>query len=277
MTSEDGYSGRAVLVTGGGTGIGRAVAIQAARRGAATVFVVGRRKNPLTSVAAEDPVIVPVAADITTPEGAEIIAGAVRSAAGPLDVLVHNAAINTRLPVESLDLAEVRAIFETNVFGPMRLTQRLLPGLRVPGATIVLVSSVVGHRPPPPGAAVYAASKAAVESLTRGWAVELAHLGIRVNAVAPGVVENQGAPQQGFTAQQVRVATEMFAAATVQGRAGRAEEIAAWVLHLGTPGEGYVTGQVLSIDGGLELNGMPRRLERDQNARLGEAAHAGPV
>ncbi|MEU7742766.1 SDR family oxidoreductase [Nonomuraea sp. NPDC049158] len=263
-TQDSGYGGRHVLVTGGGTGIGRAVALEAARRDAAAVLVVGRRLEPLLSVAAGHPAIVPVVADVTTGEGADTIARAVRSGPGTLDVLVHNAAVNTRLPIDSLRMAEVRAIFETNVFGPIQLTQRLLPDLRSPGATIVLVSSVVGHRPPPPGTAVYAASKAAVESLTRAWAIELAYLGIRVNAVAPGVVDSQDAPREGFTAEQVRVATEMFAAATVQGRPGRAEEIATWVLHLGTPGEGYVTGQVLSVDGGLELNGMPRRLEGAQ-------------
>jgi NAD(P)-dependent dehydrogenase (short-subunit alcohol dehydrogenase family) len=265
MTSDQsGYGGRHALVTGGGTGIGREVALGAARLGAASVLAVARRREPLLALAAEHPAVVPVVADITVEEGVQAVVDAVRTGPGTLDVLVHNAATNTRLPLDSLCLADVRAVFETNVFAPIRLTQSLLPCLRSPGGTVVLLSSVVGHRPPPPGAAVYAASKAAVESLTRAWAIELAYLGIRVNAVAPGVVDSSAAPREGFSAEQVRVATEMFAEATVQGRPGTPAEIAAWVLRLGTPGEGYVTGQVLSVDGGLELNGMPRRLEGAQ-------------
>ncbi len=180
------FAGQTVVVTGAGTGLGRATALAFAEQGAATVIITGRRDEPLAEVAKLTSAAVPVIADVTTEEGAHSVARAVHASGGRLDVLVHNAGLFRSTPLEGGDVDAAREILETNVLGPFRLTTRLLPHLRSPGGSIVIVSSVIGHIVPAHGLSVLGASKAALDSLTRSWAVELAPKNIRVNAIAPG-------------------------------------------------------------------------------------------
>jgi NAD(P)-dependent dehydrogenase (short-subunit alcohol dehydrogenase family) len=253
------FEGRHAVVTGGGSGIGRATALAFAEQGAATVIVVGRRKEPLAEVAALHPAIVPVVADVRTEDGVAAIAEAVSDGPGRLDVLVHNAGVWRATPLNDLDFDAAREILDTNVAGPILLTARL-QSLLGEGAAIVFVSSVMGHLPGP-GQAVYSASKAAVDSLTRSWARELAPRRIRVNAVAPGSVETEGllatARAAGWSEEKINAVRAEKAKTFPLGRYGTPGDVTMWITRLAEPASSWVTGQVITMDGGWDLLSGP--------------------
>jgi NAD(P)-dependent dehydrogenase (short-subunit alcohol dehydrogenase family) len=250
--SDQPFADRNVVVTGGGTGIGRACALAFARLGATTVIITGRRKERLGEVAAEHPAIVPVAADVTTEAGAESVVSAVREHGGTLDVLVHNAGIFRFSPLASVDTAVAREVLETNVLGPVLLTRHLLPLLRTPGGHITLISSRGGHNPGPESS-LYAASKAALHSFTRSWAAELAPQGIRVNALAPGFVRTEAYVANGLTPEQAEGLFAGVAQSVPLGRIAEADEVARWVTELTRDSASLVTGQILTMDGGMDV------------------------
>lgn len=256
MTDQP-FDGRTVVVTGGGTGIGRATALAFALAGAATVIVTGRRKDRLDATAALHPAVVPVSADVTSEEGAQAVVDAVTAAGGVLDVLVHNAGVFRFSPLDALDAAGAREVLDINVLGPLVLTHRLLPQLRSPGGAVVLVSSRGGHNPGP-GSSVYSASKAAVHSFTRSWAAELSDRGIRVNAVAPGFVRTDAYAANGLSPEQVEGLFAGVAQGIPLGRVADAEDIAPWITRLADPANGLVTGQIVTIDGGMDVGGAQR-------------------
>jgi NAD(P)-dependent dehydrogenase (short-subunit alcohol dehydrogenase family) len=250
--SEKPFAGQTVVVTGGGTGIGRATALAFADAGAAHVIVTGRRQSRLDQVAALSPAIVKVQADVRTEEGAELVAEAVRSHGGNVDVLVHNAGIYRQTPVGEADIELAREMVETNIIGPVLLTKVLLPLITAPGGSIIFVSSVAGHNPEP-YAAMYAVTKAGAHSLTLTWAKELANRGIRVNAVAPSAVRTEVYDANGLTPDQIDGIFKMFASNNPLGRTGLVEDVAPWILHFANPANSWVTGQILTIDGGFDL------------------------
>ncbi|MEU7061154.1 SDR family oxidoreductase [Streptomyces sp. NPDC046197] len=252
--SDKPFAERTVVVTGGGTGIGRASALAFAALGAAAVVITGRRKERLAEVAGLHPAIVPVTADVTTETGADTVAEAVAERGGTLDVLVHNAGVFRFTPLAGLDVATAREVLETNVLGPVLLTRRLLPLLRSPGGAVVLVSSRGGHNPGPESS-LYCASKAAVHSFTRSWAAELAPRRIRVNAVAPGFVRTDAYAANGLSEEQVEGLFAGVVHSIPLGRVAEAEEIAAWVTRLAEPAASLVTGQILTVDGGMDVAG----------------------
>jgi NAD(P)-dependent dehydrogenase (short-subunit alcohol dehydrogenase family) len=195
---------------------------------------------------------VPVGADVTTESGAQAIADAVGERGGVLDVLVHNAGIFRFSPLAALDAASARDVVETNVLGPLLLTGHLLPLLRSPGGAVVLVSSRGGHNPGP-DASLYGASKAAVHSFTRSWAAELAPRGVRVNAVAPGFVRTEAYAANGLSPEQVEGLFAGVTATVPLGRIGEPEDVAQWIVRLAEPANELVTGQVITVDGGLDI------------------------
>jgi NAD(P)-dependent dehydrogenase (short-subunit alcohol dehydrogenase family) len=171
------FEGRVVLVTGANSGIGEAIAVAFAKEGA-TVFGLGRRQEALEAARARHPGIRWVRADVA--KAAEV-KGAVDSIvreAGRLDVVVNNAGAFKFAPLEGSGEEMIRRQFEANVYGPTFVAQAALPALRASRGTIINISSAAGHKPVP-GGAHYAATKAAVESLTRSWALELAPQGSR--------------------------------------------------------------------------------------------------
>ncbi|MER7112508.1 SDR family NAD(P)-dependent oxidoreductase [Streptomyces sp. NPDC000229] len=252
--SDTPFAERTVVVTGGGTGIGRATALAFAGLGAGAVVITGRRKERLAEVAELHPAIVPVCADVTTEVGAEAVSEAVREHGGALDVLVQNAGVFRFTLLAALDAGTAREVLETNVLGPALLTAHLLPLLRSPGGHIILISSRGGHNPGPESS-LYSASKAAVHSFTRSWAAELAPQGIRVNAVAPGFVRTEAYAANGLSAEQVEGLFAGVAHSIPLGRVAEAEDIASWVTRLAEPSDSLVTGQIITVDGGMDIAG----------------------
>jgi NAD(P)-dependent dehydrogenase (short-subunit alcohol dehydrogenase family) len=242
---------RVVIITGGGTGIGRAAALQFAQAGA-SILVVGRRATPLEEVASVSDRIVPIVADIQhEPAIREIVQSATKRW-GRLDVVVNNAGAFAQRPLENIDQQLVTYLFATNILGPTLLSQAALPYLKVTQGSIVNISSTFGHKASPM-ISHYAASKAALEHLTRCWALELAPYRIRVNAVAPGPTETGILERSGLTASIVEQIKEEETERAPLGRRGTPEEVAAWIVDLANPTASWITGQVIAIDGGLSI------------------------
>jgi NAD(P)-dependent dehydrogenase (short-subunit alcohol dehydrogenase family) len=239
---------RVVAVTGAGTGIGRATARAFAAAGA-HVLAVGRRPTPLAETAEGHPRIVPLPADVTTSDAPGLVVRTALDQFGRLDVLVNNAGTAGGGALADLDEAAARRQLETNLLAPVRLAHAALDALAATGGVIVNVSTSIGQRAWP-GGSVYAAGKAALDSLTRSWAVELAPRGIRVVAVAPGAVDTPIGVHQGLSPERRAAVRDWQVSRTPAGRVGRPEEVA-WVIHrLCDPGAAFVTGVVLPVDGG---------------------------
>lgn len=247
--AEDGLSGRRAVVTGGGTGIGAAVAHRLAADGAA-VTIVGRRAEVLAETSARinadlgSDRVSTATADLTDPD--QVAALAEQLAAGPtIDVLVLNAGGGATYGDSTTlhDVADAwRTIFDLNVLTSVLLTEALRDRLTRPGARIIAMSSIAGLR----GPGAYGAAKGALNAWVMGLATELAPDQITVNAIAPGFV-----PETEFWAG--RLTDELVSSRLAQiplGRPGTPAEVAATVGYLAGPGGGWTTGQILQVNGG---------------------------
>jgi NAD(P)-dependent dehydrogenase (short-subunit alcohol dehydrogenase family) len=244
------FDGKKVVVTGGNSGIGLATAEAFAREGA-RVAIIGR--NPRTLSTASTAIgngTLAVQADLSKVTEIDRAFAVVREAFGTVDVLFANAGGGAMVPFDQVDEALWDQVIDLNVKGTYFTVQRCLP-LMGPGGAIVLCSSVSACRSMP-GSSIYAASKAAINSIGRSLGGELVGRGIRVNVVMPGGVETpimQRTP--GVPAELADAIFEKMAAGTPMGRVGRPDEIASAVLFLASVDATYITATELHVDGGL--------------------------
>ena len=242
---------KTALVTGASRGIGRAIAIALAADGARTLVHYGRSKGEAASVVASireaGGQADPVQADLAAPDGAHRLAGRAREIIGErLDILVANAGISKAAAIEKTTVQDFDDLFAVNVRAPFFLVQQLLPVL-VAGSSITLVSSMAAHAASEM-LPVYAATKGAVDTLVKQLAFALGPRGIRVNAVAPGVVATDMSP---FT----RTETGRKGTLSMQAlkRIAQPDDIAAVVAFLASDHARWVTGDTVRVDGGSRL------------------------
>ncbi len=245
-------AGKVAVVTGGNSGIGRATA-QAFVAEGARVVITGRNAEALQSAAAElGPNVLAVQSDTSNLAAISTLMEQVKATFGGIDVLFINAGIAKFGPLEAISEALYDSVFDINVKGAFFTIQRALPLLN-PGASIIMAGSVNAHIGMA-GSSVYAASKAALHSLTRTLAAELAERSVRINTLNIGPVETPiygklGMPQEVLSG----FATSMTQRLPVK-RFGQPEEIAQAAVFLAAAESAFIVGAELTIDGGLSLN-----------------------
>jgi NAD(P)-dependent dehydrogenase (short-subunit alcohol dehydrogenase family) len=247
---------RHALITGGGTGIGAAIAAALSAAGA-SVSLVGRRATPLEEVAEKLDRACTIVADVTREEDTMAMMRAAREAHGPVDILVANAGAAESAPIARLDLAHWQRMLGVNLTGAFLSARAALPDLTRKGAgagRIVFVASTAGLKGYPYVAA-YCAAKHGVVGLARALAAELAATQVTVNAVCPGftatpLLEASLANIAAKTGRSHGEAQAELQRLNPQGRFVKPEEVAGTVLWLCTPAAQAITGQVISVSGG---------------------------
>lgn len=240
-----------VLITGGGSGIGEGTARLFAQRGA-RVTISGRRQDRLDAVARSiGPACRAVVGDVTRQQDRAAMVEAAVAHGGKLDVLVNNAANMYRQPVQGYTQEVLAQAFDTNVISGMMLSSLALPWLEASRGAIIFLGSIHNRRAYP-GASPYAATKAAVEGLTRVMAAELGRRQVRVSCVLPGAVSTEINLRAGvFTSEQAQARYAAIASDHALARIGTATEVAEAIEYL-VRAE-WVTGVTLEVDGGLGL------------------------
>ena len=242
---------RVTLVTGGGTGIGAGIA-RALLEDGHRVAICGRRMDRLREAAADG--ITPLECDVT--DGASVTRLMARIGAdfGRLDGLVNNAGRTVPGPFESLAEADLTGIVDVNLTGTLRVTRAAIPLLKRSGGAIVNLGSTLADHCQP-GSAVYAATKGAIDSLTRALAVELGPAGVRVNCVRPSIVRSEIMTAGGMPPDAYEALLESRGASYPLGRAGEPADVAAMVAFLLSDKASWITGAIIDVDGGYAAAG----------------------
>lgn len=243
-------AGKVVVVTGASKGIGAAIAVQMAKAGAAVVVNYATSKEGAERVVG---VIVDhggealaVQADVSQETDIRQLFAEAVKAFGRVDVLVNNAGIYEFAPLEGITADHFHRQFNLNVLGLLLTTQEAVKHMGPDGGSIINISSVVSTAALP-GAAVYSATKASVDVITKSLAKELGPRKIRVNAINPGMVETEGVHAVGISEGEFRAQVE---AQTPLGRIGQPQDIAPAAVFLASAESAWTTGETLHISGG---------------------------
>jgi len=250
--------GKTALVTGASRGIGRATALALAEAGAHVLVHYGRSTQEAESLVAAIQTnggrANAIPADLGTPNGAALLAEQVRSIVGDrLDVLVSNAGISKSARIADYTAEDFDNLFATNVRSPFFLVQQLLPVLGE-GSNIIVISSAVARKVvgnpglENPSILAYASTKGALETLVKHWAATLGPRGIRVNAIAPGIIDTD---MSNFT--KTEAGREVTLGMQALKRIGKPEDIANVVAFMASDGARWITGASIPVDGGTKL------------------------
>ena len=251
MLPEGTFAGRAAVVTGGGSGLGRAIALELARLGAGVV-VAGRREEPLAEtlslVEERGGRAVAQPTDVREPEAVDTLMAAAVDSFGRIDILVNNAAGNFVVKAEDLSPNGWRAVVGIVLDGTFLCTRAAGRQMIEQGDGGAILSVIASYAwTGGPGTVHSAAAKAGILALTRTLAVEWAGHGIRVNCICPGPTDTEGAGQALWPTEKDRA---RVAATVPLGRLASPEEVAVWAAALCSPHADYITGENLTIDGG---------------------------
>jgi 3-oxoacyl-[acyl-carrier protein] reductase len=245
--------GKVALVTGASKGIGAAIAKSLGAAGASVVVNYASDRAGAEKVAAEiiktGSKAVSVQADLSKPEEIARLFGEAKTAFGRLDVLVNNAGVFKFGALAEAEADEFHRQFNTNVLGPILATKEAARYFGDEGGSIINISSVVSELALP-GSVIYAATKGALDTVTQVLAAELAPRKIRVNTLAPGMIETEGTHTAGFIGTDFQKNVE---ARTPLGRIGQPDEVARVALFLASDESGWVTGERICVAGGGQL------------------------
>ncbi len=248
------FRGHTALVTGASRGLGRAIARRLGQEGAAVCVNYVARASEAEAAADEIRAAgaraIAVRADIGDPAQVRQMVDRVAEELGPVSILVNNAGVAARATLEDFDQQVMDRMRRTNLDGLIHATRAVVPGMKERRfGRIVNLSSIAGHGTTAAGTTLYAATKAAVSLLTRRFAMELGRHGITVNAVAPGLILTDMV-REGRTDQEYRDLVKSVAERSMVGRTGDPDDIARAVVFLAAPESGFITAQVLTVDGG---------------------------
>lgn len=255
-TDPYGLQGQVALVTGGGRGIGAAIAAVLAE-GGSRVLIANRTASAGEDVAAALRArgldAQAMACDIGRREEAERAVAEAVAIFGALDIVVHNAAVNPWASIDAMTDEQLEQTLAVNLKACFWLARAAVPHLRERGGgRLLFTSSVTGPRVAMPGSAHYAASKAGMNGFIRTAAIEYARAGITVNGVEPGYIAKQGGSLLSNPEKAARIARHIPA-----GELGRPEDIAYAMRFLASPAARYITGQTIVVDGGSTLPESP--------------------
>lgn len=238
------------MITGGGTGIGLAIARAMASAGARVVLV-GRREAELAAACGElGPRSSYVVHDVTQLDGAEALVKRVTSEAGPVTCLVNNAGIHVKKPAVDTTQEEFELVMRTHVFGAHALTRAVAPGMIARRGGSILFTASMASLFGIPLIIAYTAAKSAIGGMVKAYSTEFSPHGVRVNAVAPGWIETEMSRKAlaGDPVRRDRILTR-----TPMGRLGKPEDIGWAAVYLTSPAAEFVTGVMLSVDGGISI------------------------
>ncbi len=244
-----GLQGKVALVTGSSRGIGLAIA-QALHAQGCQLVLNGRDQARLDAAAALLPGAIPVAADVSTADGAQRLVQAALQGAGRLDILVCNVGSGRSVPPGQENADEWQRVFALNLWSATNTVEASRAALKASRGSIVCISSICGMEVVPGAPLTYSAAKAALNAWVRGVARPLGLEGVRINAIAPGNMLFEGSVWERKLQEDAGAVEAMLRREVALGRLGTPEDVARLAVFLCSPAAGFATGAVFTVDGG---------------------------